>query len=605
MVSILVACVSVKPPIKPPIEKDNYSYARQHLSWMIEKEIKKHKISGLSIALVVKENTAKEKLAGRQVVQKKDIESRPAQPHIVWQHNIGYADLSTQQKISDATLFRAGSIAKLVNALAIMQLAENGKLKLNHNIKKYLPDFNPKTRFPSDKPITIESLLTHQSGLPSDLIKGMWSSKVSNFNEAINYLQNSYVAQEPDTVFAYSNLGYDVIGAIIEEVTGATYEEYMNSFLQSLGMQNSRFSASPHEPKTAKGYNKGKLKNELSTRDVPAAGLTSNVADLAKLIMLFNDNGKIEDKLLLQEASIQRMLDDYSSDNILNFGKRIGLGLFFYDGIFYRGSPIVGHSGATVNHRAVVKFSPQHKYGVVLLSNSRNSSPSLHRIANKALALLHEAYIGKAAPTQHSYWPQVKASDKTSEKDIVGYYATSAGLAKIYRHNNKLYATIAGRKLNIRQRYDGGFYYLNYKLLGLFPINIGSLGNIGLAIRKVRNKEILIGVNTLGNTTLLGEKISPTPIHPAWRQRIGKYRVVNPLEVIDLPSGGIKIRDGFIIAFATTQDGDKLEVVLQSQNNHEAIVAGIGRGLGETVFVVNNKGKEQLKYANIIFEKQE
>lgn len=584
MISILLACAQIKTPAKAPnkpsIEKNNYSYTREHLAWMIDREMRKHKISGVSVTLV----------AGQD---------------IVWQQGFGYANRKTQEKVDQQTLFRTGSIAKLVNAIAVMQLVERGQLELDRSVNEYLPEFQPKTRSPLSKPITIRSLLTHQSGLPSDLIKGMWSSTPANFHSVLDYLNSTYVTRDIDTVFSYSNLGFDVIGAVIEKVSGKSYENYMNTLLKNLGMQSSAFSPTPHIPRTAVGYKKNKFEQELSIRDVPAAGLTSNGRDLAKLIMLFNNNGVLSKKNILQKKNIEHILDDYSSDKTLNFGKRVGLGLFYYDGIFYRGNSVVGHGGATVNHRALIKFSPKHKYGVILLSNSRNASASLHRIANKALVLMHEAKTGKPAPIQHSYWPQVSSQDHISDQDIIGHYATAAGLARIYRKGNKLYATIAGRKLRLHQRQAKGFYYLSYRFMGIFPINLGGLNNIGLAIRKVDNKEVLIGVNTLGLTVLLGEKILPTPIHTAWQQRIGKYRVVNPLEVINLPSGGLKIRDGFIIAYAKTEEGDKLEFVLQSQSNDQAVIAGIGRGLGETVFVVNPDGKEQLKYADLIFEKIE
>lgn len=576
LLSILLlfsACATNIPvPEKPLVQENEFNKIGPYLSSYIKQQMRENKVMGLSIALV-------------------------SQDKVVWHEGFGYADKKQDKPVSSETLFRAGSISKFINAIAVMSLVEQGVLDLDTPVTTYLPQLKIKSRFSSEKKITIRNMLSHQSGLPSDLIKDMWVKDPPAFNTALNYLNASYVSQPPDTAFSYSNLSHDLIGLIIESATGESYENYMNTLLSTLDMHNSRFSASPHEPKTALGYEKYKEKVELALRDVPAAGLSANSVDLAQLITLFSG------KNTLNQSSLNTLIQEQGKNRPLLFGKRIGLGLFFYDDVFHRNVPIVGHGGATVNHRALIKFSPHKKYGVAILSNSKNAAGTLRKIANEALFLLHEAATGAKPPKKHIRWPYKKKEDIIDKEALEGHYATIAGLAKVYSKGDSLKVRLAGKRFTLYQKQKDGLYYLKYKLFGIFPIKLGNIGNLGIAIRKVEEQSLLIGQNTLGNVQLLGQKLDTLPINEAWIKRAGKYRVMNPVEIVELPKGGIKIVDGFLVAHAKSNQGHKLEFVLQPKNDDEAIVAGIGRSLGETVFAISEGGSEVLSYSNVLFKK--
>jgi len=582
LVLLLSSCVTRQPlPEKPEIKKGNYTYAISHLRWLIAEEMRKEKITGLSVSLVIDDK-------------------------VLWQDGFGYADRKNKLPVNTSTLFRAGSISKLINAIAMMQLVEQGRINLDDDISRTLPELKLKyhpAEVNTPPKLTLLSLLTHQSGLPSDLIRGMWATHPQNFRNVVSFLNKSHLAYPSESRFHYSNIGYDLLAMVIEQAANRPYEDHMSLLLRSLGMGNSSFSSSAHQPRTARGYYKGKQKIELSLRDVPAAGLTTNATDLANLIRFFTRQASNEKRGILTSPSIHAIVDDYSSQNSLNTGRKIGLGLFHYENIFHSSVSVLGHGGSTVNHRSVVKFAPNHGLGVAILTNTRNAGPAAHRIANKALHLLYEGKFGKPAPKKNIYWPQPTGDDMLDPLQLVGSYASPAGMAKVYQAKNRLYVKIAGRKLRLYQRQAGGFYYLQYKLFGLFPIKIGYLGNTGLSLQKINGLNVLVGHNTYGNKFLIGQRIEPKPIPNAWQARVGRYKVLTPLEVIDLPSGGIKVKDGFLIAHAKTGRGENLEVALLAVNDKEAIIAGLGRGLGETVYVVEEFGHEQLEFSNIRFEK--
>ncbi len=573
VVIALSGCAQLPAPQKPAIEKDSFTYARTQLTWLINKAIKEENIAGLSIALVANDQS-------------------------VWQQGFGYANKATHEKVNPQTLFRAGSLAKVFIALAVLELHQQGQLDIDAPIINYLPEF---TKSHSDaSAITLRQLLSHQSGLPSDLIKGMWTNQPTHYTSSLGYLKNTTFPHPPEQLVLYSNLGFNLIAAVVEARTQTPAIDYMNAFLQRLNMHNSAYSASPIFPPTAQSYHKGRKKKELPLRDVPAAGLSTNVADLAQFyqqLLSANVSG-------LNTNNLNQMFIDHSSSLPLNFGKRVGLGMFYYDGIFHPKFPLFGHNGATVNHRSVIKFSRDGRYGVALLSNDRAAAPALHRIANTALALLHEASTGRPAPHYSLRWPKPSPADVLEPQKILGHYASPLGLIKISQKNQTLHASIGGKRLRLYQRENNGLYYLRYRLFGLFPIDLGYIGNLGFALQVVDNHSYLIAHTTYGTRERIGIKLSSHNIPKAWQERVGHYEVVNPLTAMKLYSGGIKLEDGFLVAYARTEQGDKLQVVLKPINDYEAEVTGIGRGLGERVRVLNTSLEEQLIYSNILFEKK-
>lgn len=577
---LLSGCAhQAQPPVRPDaaIDRDHH-YAKQQLTWYIEREIKKHRLVGLSIAIVDDQKT-------------------------LWTQGFGFSDKQNLLPASPNTRYRAGSVSKLFNAIALMQLVERGKLDLDTPLQHYLPEFSVKSRFGNLDGITARTILTHHSGLPSDLIKSMWSDNPGTFHDVSNYLKQSYVSYPANAVFSYSNIGHSVLGILIERLSGQRYEDYLKSeILAPLKMPNSEFSSSLQGSLAAKHYEKSKAQHDLKLRDVPAGGLNTTVKDLATFLKAINANLEHDNKFLISKDSQAQMYRNQLDNMSINLGQKMGLGWFYFDGIFNDADPVIGHNGATLYHRALLQKSQRSELGVALLSNSKNAGPSLRRIAKQAFRLFYEAKYQRTAPRPKVEQPTASTFDINDEQ-LLGHYATIAGLGHISRRGDTYYAKVFGRKFSFYQKEDSGLFYLKYKLWGLIPINLGYVGRLGFALRKVDNRELLVAHNTLGQTILIGEKIYAKTISDAWKSRAGKYQIENPLEAIDVPKGGLSLKDGFLVANAKTEDGTPLEFVLFPKNDNEAVIAGLGRGLGETVHVVREQEREYLKYSDIIFSK--
>lgn len=177
---------------------------------------------------------------------------------ILRKYAFGYADIDGRKIVDANTTYNAYSVTKTFTALAILQLAQENKLSLNDSIKKYLPDI------PYGSDITLKQVLSHSSGIPNPIPLG-WIH-LSNtklpfdrnqfFKDIIT--RNNKTRSKPNEKYAYSNLGYVLLGQIIEKVSGVKYEEYIqNNIIKIIGIPNNELGFEIQNPgKHSTGYHK-------------------------------------------------------------------------------------------------------------------------------------------------------------------------------------------------------------------------------------------------------------------------------------------------------------------------------------------------------------
>jgi CubicO group peptidase (beta-lactamase class C family) len=157
-------------------------------------------------------------------------------------------------------MYRIGSISKLFTAMATMKLVEDGLLDIDRALKNYLPQFSIRNRFSDSGPITPRTIMTHHSGLPSRLAKGMWSSDPPA--SLLDRLKDEYAAYPTNYVFAYSNIGFALLGLMVEQVSQANFCDYVDqAILGPIGMQQSSFKKTAEvEALLSRGYRNGELR---------------------------------------------------------------------------------------------------------------------------------------------------------------------------------------------------------------------------------------------------------------------------------------------------------------------------------------------------------
>ncbi len=233
---------------------------------------------------------------------------------VVFSRGYGYANQEIGRSNTTRTKFFIGSITKQFTAAAILKLQEDGLLDVSDPISHYLPDY-PK---PNADKITIHHLLTHGSGIPDYLsnpeilLRRTREIEIDNLMKAII---NEKLLFEPGTGFSYSNSNYIILGAIIEKVSGQSYEAYLhNKIFKPAGMLNSGYARREAGlPDRADGYTieeHGKLLEALPVHFSilhTAGALYSTVEDMLKW-----DRALYDDKILTS-GSVKAMLTPYTN----------------------------------------------------------------------------------------------------------------------------------------------------------------------------------------------------------------------------------------------------------------------------------------------------
>lgn len=541
------------------------------MNWFILKEMKDKNITGLSIALVEDQK-------------------------IIWQQGFGFADLKNKIKAAPDTVYRAGSISKLFNGMAVMKLVETGRMELDRPLATYLPQFRIKSRFGNTDGITPRTILTHHSGLPRDWIDGMWAKQPKPFTQLVHEIKNEYVAYPPNTMLSYSNLGVTLLGHAVQNVSGIAYAQYLDqTLIEPMGMEHSRFETGISGSRAAKSYLGGKEVFEYPLGYIPAGGLNTTATDLARLAMLVNNHGKLENRQILLPESLEAMLTVQNARIPLDLGNSIGLAWFINDKVLAQKEPVYAHGGGVIAHRAMFMVAPESKLGVVVLANTGSANP--RKIAGKLLQMAWEAKNGEKLP-------KLKPSVAKSS-DFKGTYATLIGKVSVTEtssHHYKVKSSMGKFKLNPG---ENNHYHLSYRLFGFIPMDLEELGEAGLSTEDISGHHIIVA-ELDHNRFLAGVKVTPHPIHEAWKKRLGKYKLLNPPEppIYQIKDFELKIEDGYLVEAMALSGGDILTQILFPVNAQEVIGQGLGVSLGETVRIIkDDKGEEILTYSGLRFKR--
>ena len=584
--------VSEAPQKKPVIPYKEYTYAKtkQNISSLILKKMKKHKIMGLSIALVDDQK-------------------------IVWAKGFGYADKAKKKPAASETVYRVGSISRLFTGIAVMQLAEQGKIDIDWPLKTYLPEFSIRTRYPDADPITPRSVMTHHSGLPTTFLKGMWTRNPDripglrkSYTELVYKITDEYTTSPPNFIFSYSELGMSLLGHMVEKVSGKDFVSYMDeSVLAPIGMTLSSFwSTTSINILLSKVYKKGKEIRPTFNRDLPAGSLYSNVLDMSRFMMMVFANGRVGERQILRPETMAEMLHPQNSKVPLDFNLRIGLiWMLNRTGrqLDYAGTAAL-QGGSLGEFRSMLIILPEHKLGVVVLANSPPISSILY-IAVRALKSALKEKTGLTPPKPKSS-PIVSLS-KEELRAWEGRYACIIGIVSFKVKGKYLLGTLRGNSFRLLPHADGTFSP-RYLLFGFIPIKISAMENMRISFAEIEGRKV-VALYSYGMFKGIGEKIQPVSVSilKAWLNRLGAYEIMNAGDD-ELFFKNIKLRynSGLLIFDATILMANnlKVSVALTPVSDTEAVICGLGSFMGGTIRVVTIDSKQKLLFSGYEFSRK-
>jgi CubicO group peptidase (beta-lactamase class C family) len=296
--------------------------------------------------------------------------------HIVYERGFGFANLEWKILNDPHTKFEIGSMTKQFTALLVLQFVNENRIKLDGYLSDYLPYYRKDTA----RRITVHQLLTHTSGVPNFIeepgfLEGSDSRRSYAVKEFAQLHCSGDLQFEPGTKFNYSNSGYFLLGAILEQVSGQTYESLLHErILTPLKMSDSGYAhAETVLLNRASGYERspGGWRNaRFYDMSIPfaAGALYSTVEDL-----YLWDQSFYTDRLLPS-----RLRDLLFGPNLENYGYGWGI-LVPAPGLAYAGESIPMHGGAIFGFQSVIQRIPKHHELIVLMDNS--DSPKLLDIA--------------------------------------------------------------------------------------------------------------------------------------------------------------------------------------------------------------------------------
>lgn len=266
---------------------------------------------------------------------------------------VGWADIDKKKVMQTDSVFWIASMSKAMTAAGLMILVDEGKVKLDDPVEKYLPEYAGQMlavegedgRFELKKPqqpITVRHILSHTSGLPfkssiEQPVMDIYTLRERTVSYAVTPLQT-----EPGAAYQYSNAGTNTAGMIIEIVSGMKYEEFMDErLLKPLGMTDTTFWPDEKQvARLAKSYRPNETKDGLEEFQIsqltypltnpdrqcmPAGGYFSTAMDVSRFCRMLLNKGKLDGKRILSEEAVKQMTtvqsgEAKSKDQIADYG---------------------------------------------------------------------------------------------------------------------------------------------------------------------------------------------------------------------------------------------------------------------------------------------
>lgn len=387
-------------------------FIEKTLSMEIEKLIKETGIPSISIAVIKNGNLA-------------------------WAKSFGFSNVKLQIHSSTSTIYSTGSTAKPFLAVAILQLVEKGILDLDKPVNDYLS--NPIPEFSENsKLITLRHLLSHQSGIPAsaDFVPLWGSDHRETLREIVSKIKP---IREPEEIYEYSNDGFVVAALALEEQTGMSYGNYVNTYILSpLGLANINFTQPSAEMVEEMAlpyklvYNKALPIRQLYSQPFPAGGLTYlSPSQMSRFLIAILNDGVYQQNKILDTTSINKLKE--TSFGHEYYGLGIGIETKNNNKYWF-------HSGLQEGYTASFKLNMNTKCGVYVMANAMVER-QLSALTEFAMDLLDGKRNVESIPSfATKEYEEIRLTEKELNKFVGTYKIEGTEFSLIIEKNaEKLY----------------------------------------------------------------------------------------------------------------------------------------------------------------------
>lgn len=301
--------------------------------------------------------------------------------HLIYAKGFGYRDAEKKLSVTADTLFAIASCTKAFTSFAAGMLVDEGLLNWDQLVIDVLPEFRLYDQYATQN-LTIRDLLTHRTGMPRHDF--MWYNSTMTRAELVKRIRYLEPSCNLRSRYQYGNLMYFTAGYAMEQITGKTWEEFVQEkILKPLDMHRTNFSVRKMEQDRDFSYpyiEKGNECNRMALRDIslcgPACSINSSVNELAHWVQMQLNGGTYKDRSLISLATLQEMhtpqvIVPGAPEAQENYLKAYGIGWGISS---YRCQYILSHDGASEGFTSVIGILPYQGVGVIVLSNRNISS---------------------------------------------------------------------------------------------------------------------------------------------------------------------------------------------------------------------------------------
>jgi hypothetical protein len=279
----------------------------------------------------------------------------------------------------------------------------------------------------------------------------------------------------------------------------------------------------------------------------------------------------------------------------LDFDFKMGLGWMLSGVDVPHAGTVASHGGTTLNYHTMMVVLPEHKLGVVVLSNSANSQGVVEEVAVEALKLALDAKTGIIQPEKAPKAQQPVPLTEADLRGYSGYFETLIGLVKVENREGELIAELMGMKFQLVKHEDGEFG-VRLKLLGFIPVANQQMKEMNLSLHHINGREVL-AYKKDGQSMLVGEKLHPAPLPEYLNEYVGEYDIVNKHDG-PMPENIRVVREGDLLIGefnSSIMPGFLFRTAFLPVAQDELIMAGVGSGKGETLHL-KKAGDERHMY---------
>lgn len=508
---------------------------------------------------------------------------------VLFTRGFGYQDgKAAQDPVLEDTLFQIGSVTKIVTALAVMRLVDEGIVDLDADIHQYLTNFKPKLLDHTHAPVTVRNLLTHHSGIPSSFLKDfrLEYSDPDYFMQTSELLSEEYLTWESGTVWAYNNAGFSLLGELVGTVSGMSYAEYVEQkIFRPIGIDDALiYISDPNDPRVSGGFTAGEPESLMFIRDIPAGSILLSARHMGALVDELLACSRGESARIVQPETLRSMLVCQNGNIHFDDDFKIGLGFWLET---LKGREMVGHSGTIPPFYSAMKLLPEEGTGIFLSSNDNlGHNFILEPLAKDVLCLLlDDDEVLNEDGDETSL--QTRIPSEQEMRQIEGYYNMgSMGLFALEIREGQLSAKFPAMGMNAPVK--------------VFSDNSLEIEELGLKL--IPADEDGIDFFCYMGPVFVGPAVSviKESLPESWISGLGRYTSDDFVSAVTL----LFNKEAGTMVIEIELEGGKMAYALIPISETLLQVQGYGRGLGNVIEYTRSGLKDSLKYTGIQFIKE-